>query len=165
MREAPYQPLKVYVAGPWEKRDVCMRLKEILEACGAICTSTWLMPIDELSMDALNKNDFHEKRKRALQDEIDIRACNVFVKVKPKEWHRMPNTGGHQCETGMVIILGKPALLYGDRENVFDYHPLVRTVETLADLVEALEIRTSYVLRGQPQVAGEYRAPDLLKMS
>lgn len=138
---SPYQPLKIYLASPFEDREEMLVLKQMLEARGAIVTSTWLTPADgnESNM-ATIADKFHECRTRALKDIEDIVSADVVVLRKPKDKHRVPTTGGHHVETGICIGIGKPIVVYGARENVFHYLPLVKVVGTFDDLCDELHL-------------------------
>lgn len=139
----PYSKLKIYLAAPFEERDVMLEIKAHLEANGGIVTSTWLTPDDSLSMNQLAKQSstmHHECRVRAMKDVEDIAAADVGVLYKPKAIHKKPTTGGHHVETGIFLATGKPLFIFGDRENVFHYHPLVRVVSSLNELCQELHL-------------------------
>lgn len=139
----PYSPLKVYLAAPFEERPVVIHIKECLEARGVIVTSTWLTDADTASMDALKSNPdslFANARMRALKDYEDIDEADVVVLYKPKAIHKRPTSGGHHDEVGYAHGTGKPVVIYGERENVFHYHPLVSTVGSLDELCRALHV-------------------------
>lgn len=137
-----YPDLEVYLAAPFEKREEALAIKAELEKHHVRVISTWLTPDDNQSMNALegHRNKHDECRKRALIDIAEIQRCNVFILLKPKAWHRQPTTGGHHGETVGAIVMGKPVIIYGDRENVFHYHPLVRTVASMAELLAELHM-------------------------
>lgn len=133
---SPYEPISCYLAAPFEERPTMLALKAELEARGVRVTSTWLTPDDSLSMNQLAAKDnrFHECRVRAIKDFEDIRAGDFFVVYKPKGLHRTPTTGGHHVETGYAAALGKPIIVFGDRENVFHYLPGVQVAPSPAVL-------------------------------
>lgn len=138
---SPYKPLRVYLAAPFEARDEMLALRKSLEDRGVEVTSTWLTPADGNDNNMATLQDkFQECRTRAVKDVEDIVACDVGVIRKPKEWHRQPTTGGHHCEAGIFIALGKPFAVYGARENVFHYHPLATEIKTFEDLCNYLHI-------------------------
>lgn len=138
----PYPDLAAYIAAPFERRDEALAVKEELEKHHVRVVSTWLTPDDCQSMTVLeaNRNKHDECRKRALVDLAEIAACNYFILLKPKAWHKQPTTGGHHGETVGAIVMGKPVIIFGDRENVFHYHPLVRTVSSLPELLAELHL-------------------------
>lgn len=139
---SPYQPLKVYLAAPFEDREEMLLLKAALEARGCVVTSTWLTPADgnDNNMATL-ENKYNECRTRAIKDVEDIMLADILVLRKPKEKHKVPTTGGHHNETGICIGSGKPFVVYGARENVFHYHPMcVAVVDTFGELCDYLHI-------------------------
>ena len=139
---SPYMPIKVYLAAPFEERPVMLYIKEQLEKHGVIVTSTWLTPDDNQSMNKLqamsNKHD--QCRKRAIVDFVDIDEANYFVVYKPSTIHKVPTTGGHHVETGYALGKGKPVIVYGERENVFHYHPSVLVAFDLEALLDLLHV-------------------------
>lgn len=137
----PYSPLKVYVASRWDDRDKAMEIKAQLEGAGLICTSTWLTPHDEQSMNALAaEGDMVSKaRQRAVKDCEDINAADVYLVYSPKESHRN-GTGGKHVELGYALAQGKASVVIGDRENIFHYHPLVRRVDTVDQFLDLMEV-------------------------
>jgi nucleoside 2-deoxyribosyltransferase len=139
----PYSPLKVYVAARWDDRDVALELKRTLERNGLIVTSTWLTPHDNQSMDALKARGplrvVADARERAIKDFEDIDASDVLLVYSPKSSHRN-GTGGKHVETGYALANGKPVFVLGDRENIFHYHPMARSVGSIREFFTALEI-------------------------
>jgi hypothetical protein len=143
MTTSPYKPLKVYVAARWDDRgDACIA-KAILEEHGVYCTSTWLTPHDNQSMDALKARGpdvvVKEARERAIKDFDDIREADCLLVLSPRKGFRNA-TGGKHVETGFALAIGRPIFLMGERENIFHYHPMVRLVGSVADFLKAMEI-------------------------
>lgn len=138
---SPYQPLKVYLAAPFEQRESMLCLKDLLVSYGIVVTSTWLTPADgnENNMATMGSK-FHECRMRAVKDMEDIRQADYFILYKPKELHRVPTTGGHHVELGFCLGIGKPIIILGARENVFNYLPGIQVVTTEQDLLETLNV-------------------------
>lgn len=139
----PYAPLRIYIAAPFEERDVCLELKKVVQQYGVEVTSTWLTDADGNSANmAAIKDRFHDCRCRAVKDFQDIDAADVYVLYKPKALHRKPTTGGHHVELGYALAKGKPCFIIGDRENVFHYLPGVRVVRDVGALLAALDVPT-----------------------
>jgi hypothetical protein len=139
----PYSKLKVYLAAPFEERPTMLEFKYELERRGVEVTSTWLTPDDSLSMNQLAKSAesmHHECFVRAIKDFEDIDRAHFFVLYKPKPIHKVPTTGGHHVETGYALGTGKPVIIFGARENVFHYSPLVSVVTNVDELCRELHI-------------------------
>lgn len=137
----PYKPLRVYVAARWDDRgDACIA-KAILEEHGVVCTSTWLTPHDNQSMDALKAKGsvVQECREKAVKDFEDIDGSDCVLLLSAKKSHRN-GTGGKHVETGYAMARGKPVFVMGERENIFHYHPMVRVVDSVSAFLRALEI-------------------------
>lgn len=137
----PYQPLKVYVAARWDDRDHALLMKKEIESRGLICTSTWLTPHDDQSMDALKaKSDaVNQARQRAIKDYQDIDASDCLLVYSNRKGFRN-GTGGKHCEVGYAHGKGKPVFLLGERENIFHYHPLSKVIAGLSDFYRAYEV-------------------------
>lgn len=154
-----YSPIKIYLAAPFEEREHfspvtsvervvegygvggMLALKGHFEDRGVIVTSTWLTAAEGNGTNmATIASKFHECRCRAIKDMQDIDAADYFIKYKPKELHRKPTTGGHTWETGYAHAKGKPIIIYGDRESVFDYLPGVEVVTNLEALFNRLHV-------------------------
>jgi nucleoside 2-deoxyribosyltransferase len=135
----PYSPLKVYVAARWDDRDDALLIKDFILKAGLICTSTWLTPHDDQSMDSLKQSAIEKPRQRAIKDFEDIDACDVYLVYSPKKSHRN-GTGGKHVEMGYAMAKGKPCVLVGERENIFHYHPTVRVVDGVANFLKLMEI-------------------------
>lgn len=137
----PYSPLRFYVAARWDDRDEALIIKKELERAKLLVTSTWLTPHDNQSMDALKAktNVVLECREKAIKDFEDIDASDVYVVYSPRKGFRN-GTGGKHVELGYAIARGKLCFVIGERENIFHYHPLVRTVDSVKAFLTALEI-------------------------
>lgn len=138
----PYSPLKAYVAARWDDREDALFIKDCIEKAGIICTSTWLTPHDNQSMDALKaKTDVVSvARQKAIKDFEDIDESDILVLYSPKKAHRN-GTGGKHVETGYALATGVPVFILGERENIFHYHPLVQVVDGVADLLATLGLK------------------------
>lgn len=135
----PYSPLKIYIASRWDDRDDALMIKKFIEERGLICTSTWLTPHDEQSMDALKKAVIEKPRQRAIKDFEDIDASDVYLVYSPTKSHRN-GTGGKHVEMGYAMAKGKTCVLVGVRENIFHYHPAVRVVDGVEAFLKLMEI-------------------------
>jgi nucleoside 2-deoxyribosyltransferase len=137
----PYSPLKVYLAAPFESRELMLALRDALQARGVYVTSTWLTPADGNNQNmAVIRDNYDDCRVRAIQDFRDIDEADVLVLYKPRELHRQPTTGGHHVEVGYALGHGKPVFVIGDRENIFHYHPMTTTVKDIEELSAALHL-------------------------
>ena len=135
----PYSTLKIYIASRWDDRPDALLIKKFIEDKGLICTSTWLTPHDEQSMDALKGGAIEKPRQRAVKDFEDIDAADVYLVYSPKKSHRN-GTGGKHVELGYALAKGKTCVLVGERENIFHYHPAVRVVDGVANFLRLMEI-------------------------
>lgn len=122
----------VYIAGRSEDQVTVRSLREKLRAHGISSTARWLDP------DGIVDN----KKAGAVQCLMDIGRASVFLIVNLSKIHRS-GTGGRHVETGIALMLGKPIVILGARENVFHHLDSVRCVEptpqtAITDLVAVI---------------------------
>ena len=136
--------LKVYLAASFsrqqEMRVVAARLVDV----GVEITSRWLFE---------NQGMKHGNARRkfmmrcALTDLEDIRACDLFVRfsddLTPAMVPSYLATGARMGETMYAYALGKPVIVVGGHQNVFDFLPSfthVKDADTLIDYLNPEEI-------------------------
>lgn len=121
--------MKLYLAGPWERRDVIARMALYLARNGHKVTSRWLTEHMEAETPEMLVEQAHN-------DLDDVRAADVLVLDT-----RVPGSprGGRHTEFGYALALGRRVILLGPRVNVFHYLEEVAQVDTPSALLRALK--------------------------
>lgn len=129
--------LKVYLAASFsrqkEMRIVAARLADV----GVEITSRWLFE---------NQGMKHGNARRkfmmrcALTDLEDIRSCDVFVRftddLTPMMVPSHLATGARMGETMYAYSLGKPVIIVGGHQNVFDFLPSFTHIKDTDALIQ-----------------------------
>jgi nucleoside 2-deoxyribosyltransferase len=135
--------LRIYTAAAWSKRDTIKNIAAELEKLGVTITAHWLNePIPP-------KGAKPEKwrRETALVDIEDIKAADILVRFSDAENMEKPTlpsnlvSGARMFEFGFAWALGKPIVVVGGRQNVFDYLPNVVHVKDVKALKKYLSLR------------------------
>lgn len=113
--------MKIYIAAPYEMRQVAVSAMKELEARGDEITSTWLKQLDE------------EGEKSARQDLEDIYRADVLLAINPESWRRKGG-GGRHAEFGYALALGKKMVLLGVRSHIFHHLREVRMIQNVGEL-------------------------------
>ena len=110
----------VYLAARIRRRDELLAYAEELKAAGLDVTSSWLtMPVPD---------DWTSKvwADLARLDREDVlRADGLILFAEPE----LDGGSGRHVEFGMALALGKPTIVVGRIENLFQRLPEVRVVE------------------------------------
>jgi hypothetical protein len=115
---------KVYLAAAFGRQDEMRAVAKRLRAIGVECTSRWLH----------EDQSVHTKGSRpkflnrcALTDIEDVRRAEVFVRFSDAEEMKFPlvrsrlATGARHFEMGLAWALGRPIIVIGGRQHVFDW--------------------------------------------
>jgi nucleoside 2-deoxyribosyltransferase len=111
----------VYIAAPYEMRQVAVAAMKELEGRGFEVTSTWLKQLDE------------EGEASARQDLADIARADILLAINPEEW-RKKGGGGRHAEFGFALALGKTMVLLGVRSHIFHHLKKVRMIQNVSEL-------------------------------
>ena len=125
--------MKLYIAS--HSQATASELKHRLEACGHAVVARWITADLRFGLGVTAYTD-DERRALALADEEDVRAADGLILLAEPEGRTVP--GGKHVETGIALALGRPVFVVGRRENVFHWHPLVRVVPGVEDLLAVL---------------------------
>lgn len=128
---------QVYIAAPWELREVAKDLAEKLEAKGIGVTHPWW--VDEgTTADGFTDEDENFLIQCALSDYNGVRKADAFILLNTQA--RGYETSGKAVETGMALAWGCPIFMIGEPSNIFHHLPNIRKVPNDLDiLVAALE--------------------------
>lgn len=107
--------MKIYLAGPYSKREAIAFLANELEAYGHTIGSSWITLPSAEDSDA-----------RARICLADLATCEVLVALEPLEWADL-GRGGRDAELGFALAIGLPIVVVGRRRHVF-HHLAVATV-------------------------------------
>ena len=123
------QGLSVYIAAPFQLRELARDAMLTLEALGFPVTSSWLRVDDMPDTDAAARMDL-----------ADVDRADVLVLLNPEDW-RTTGTGGRHSEFGYAHARGKHLFIVGVRSQVFHHLSNVTVVTGLPLLVPALRMR------------------------
>lgn len=120
--------MKVYIAAPFECREMARRLQRLLVLHKVEVVSRWISEEMTFGTDADN-------REFALNDLHDIATADLLVALNPEGWERK-GTGGRHVEVGFALGIDLPVLLVGERSNVFHWLPAVTQIDEGQDVVK-----------------------------
>lgn len=122
--------IKVYIAGRYKKlQELAVEREKFLEA-GIEVTSSWLD----------NKEEGMSFEDIAVLDLQDVHAADVLVVYTEPYGTAVPG-GGRHVETGYALGLGMEVIVVGPLENVFHWHPRVRSFPCTEYAVRYLQNR------------------------
>lgn len=124
--------IKIYLAGPSELQLEMKEHRYQLEQKGATIVSTWI------DLENLNSEDPIELAGNALNDLLEIRACDIFILFNPAEWANR-GTGGRHVEFGFAMLLMKKLIIVGDKSNVYHHFDRISVEHTIDDVIAKLE--------------------------
>lgn len=116
----------VYLAASFSRQAEMRAVAKRLRAIGVECTSRWLH--EDQSIHSASIPDRQKFLKRcALTDIDDVRMCGIFVRFSDTEEMAFPlvraslATGARHFETGLAWAIGRPIIIVGGHQNVFDW--------------------------------------------
>jgi nucleoside 2-deoxyribosyltransferase len=123
--------VKIYIAGPWARREEVKAAAEQLKTAGHEITSRWLYahagpPNDPAG---LSHSDAHI-RNEALDDVADVLSADAFIILN------LEKSEGKAFEMGVAYMASKPIICVGQRFNIFC--TFGRTVDTIEDAINLL---------------------------
>jgi nucleoside 2-deoxyribosyltransferase len=134
--------MKIYTAAAWGRRDEIKKIAAELEKLHVTITARWLnepIPPQGSSVDKW-------RRETALVDIADIREADVLVRFSDADEAKFPLvsssliSSARMFECGFAWGLGKPIVVVGGRQNVFDYLPNVTHVKDVDELKKYLSL-------------------------
>lgn len=150
--------MKVYIAAAYAARDLLREnLVPILERLGHESTSGWLNGTREITVGTIGASlsrDFNAVQASAVSDFAQIEEAGVVLLLTGHAMLRLAetkgifleettlHTGGRHTEVGYALANGKPVIVAGPPENVFQ-RTLCQPVPSLAqalDLINDLRV-------------------------
>lgn len=126
---------RIYVAASYMRMVEAAELARRLVKAGHVVQSRWLSgPAPSL---APYVQPDEAMVKYAAEDLTDLFNCEALVTLtgdKPLQASR----GGRHAELGMALAVGLRVIVLGPREQLFHWHPGVRVVATVKELLEVL---------------------------
>lgn len=121
--------MKLYIAGPFAARDLLAQQAWVFEQSGHTITSEWLYgtrPITLGTVGTSPDSSDKEVRQHANADLEQVSKADVLI-MYTEQWIRMAkpditgplNSGGRHVEMGYALALGKPVVVMGPTENIF----------------------------------------------
>ena len=125
--------MKVYLAGPYQWKNIIETYAAELRKLGVKVTSRWLQEPHALNTQCGDLPDATFE-KYAKQDLEDIDNAGIFVLIAvPATAVPIPRAGRH-VEFGYALAFSKKMIVVGDvKENIFHYLPTVTHFATWAD--------------------------------
>lgn len=120
--------MRVYIAAPYTCKPRATQVRDQLVAAGHHSTSRWLDAPSDLNA------------AWACADLDDVRDAEVLVALNEPEYHTQ-GTGGRHTELGFALAWDKRIYLVGERSQIFHYHPNVRQIASVEELVRVLRER------------------------
>lgn len=113
----------IYLASSFSRQDEMQIVARRLEQFGHFITSSWLYEDQSLGVQA------KRLRNCAIQDLADVDACSLFIRFaddlsEPKVPSHLA-TGARHFEMGYAAARGKPLVVVGGRNSIFDFLPQV----------------------------------------
>lgn len=122
--------MKVYIAGRYKLlKELAVEREKFLEA-GIEVTSSWLD----------NKEEGMSFEDIAVLDLQDVHAADVLVLYTEPYGTAVPG-GGRHVETGYALGLGMEVIVVGPLENIFHWHPRVRSFPCTEYAVRYLRVK------------------------
>jgi hypothetical protein len=135
--------LKIYLAAAWHRKAEIAGIADELNLIPGIrVQSRWLTEQGNIGgLSAHGRMKF--LRSRALIDVADVRECDILVRFSDDlSMGTVPAalaTGSRMVEMGIALADGKPVIVVGGHQPVFDYLPNVIHVRDVAELKSYLE--------------------------
>lgn len=120
----------VYVAAPWEDKEIAREAAEKLKAAGITITSRWIDLHKDTDKD-LDEN-FEFLAEQAMHDLQDVYQSDILVLLNTKK------SEGKAVETGLAVAWRKPVIMVGKRTNIFHWLPIT-VVETVEDTIPLIK--------------------------
>lgn len=119
---------KVYVAGPWKRKEEAAAARLAFEEAGFAVTSRWIDVSGDFEKDGYPTEEAYFKAQ-AEYDVKDVIAADILVmlNLEPSE--------GKMFELGLAMGLYKPSIIVGERTHTFHYLPVPR-VSTVGAAIE-----------------------------
>jgi len=104
--------MRVYVAGPWARKDEVEAFAKQIGAAGHVITSRWFRHGEGGSSTGCDKPD-DEIRHQALEDYEDVISADFLVVFN------LQMSEGKAVETGIALANNIPFITVGPRGNIF----------------------------------------------
>jgi nucleoside 2-deoxyribosyltransferase len=129
--------MKVYLAAAWHRREEIRKIAQDLRHLGVDVQARWL---DEREGGRHYSAQF--LRSRAIIDVHDVRECDILIRFSDDlSQPFIPAylaTGSRMFEMGYAYAQGKPIIVVGGHQPVFDYLPNVVHLANTEELKEYL---------------------------
>ena len=128
--------MRVYLAASWSRKEEIAKIAKELIAVDIDVQSRWLF---EPSVPASRYHFEKFLRERATIDLSDVRAADVLVRFTDDlNCETVPSylaTGSRMFEMGYAYAQGKPIIVVGGHQPVFDYMPNIMHVKDADELL------------------------------
>lgn len=112
--------MRIYIAAPFQCRELARAYAQILQEAGHVVTSRWHGLEGEQSTDG---------DEWARKDLADVAAADALLAINPIEWVNA-GTGGRHVEFGAALTLGRKIVIIGVRSNIFHRMFNVKLIDT-----------------------------------
>lgn len=121
---------RIYLAGPYGRRDELSHYADRLEHFGYTITSTWLRSGEWEAREQVTR------ASSAVTDYYDLLLSDTLVCFTEPEGSGC-SRGGRHVEFGVALAYGKKVVVVGPRENIFHCLPVVAWFDVVTDFLEA----------------------------
>lgn len=123
--------VKIYLACPWDSRELAKEAAEKFEAAGFEITHDWW------NYDNISTGDLEKHEEYANEDFRAVQNCDILFLMNLQE--RGKETSGKAVETGIALALHKRIIGMGIRyTNIFQYLKEVEWVESVDEAIGRL---------------------------
>lgn len=130
----------VYLAASFSRQQEMRDVATALETYGVKIVSRWLN--ENQSIHTSTKDKF--LRECAFTDVNDVKLADVIVRFADDlSTESIPShlgTGARHFEMGLAFALGKPLIVVGKRQNIFDFLPHVTVLKDMSALIRHLSL-------------------------
>jgi hypothetical protein len=121
--------VRVYIAAPWDEREVARGVAAQVASKGHTITHNWwdhdVPEQDEAGM-----------RRCAEDDVFAVIGADVFLLLNSQK--RGEETSGKAVETGLALVRGCQILAVGEKSNVFHFLPAFRWFNNVEEAIAAI---------------------------
>lgn len=136
--------MKIYTASAWGRRSEIKKIAAELEKLGVTITARWLNEPLQPKGSSVKK----WRRETAMIDIDDIKSADMLVRFsdaetmhKHKKVDKALLSAARLFETGYAYALGKPIVVVGGEQNVFDFLPNIVHVKNVEALKRYLSLK------------------------
>ena len=130
------EPVKVYIAAPWESKEAAKAARAKFIEAGFIVTSRWLDV--EIAPNATEAELIIQKQEEAQHDVQDVFDADSLVLLN------ISKSEGKAVEMGLAIAWKRPVIIVGEPTNIFHHLPIPKVKDVDAAISQLQEWMAIY---------------------